>query len=79
MAYWIDEHDPDIAGGTSNQRSFYCDNTADIPNLPGIDRYGVQQGDDTVSCQPVGAGSSCLCIGAGSLYILNSTDVWVEV
>ena len=77
--YWIDDHDPTIPSGTSNQRNFYCDNTEDINNLPGIDRVGVQQGDDTVSCQPVGAGSSCLCIGGSSLYILNSADVWVEV
>ena len=79
MAYWIDDHDPVISSSTSDQRNFYCDTTADIADLPGIDRFGVQQGDDTLSYHPVGPGSSCLCIGAGSLYILNSQDVWVEV
>lgn len=77
--YWIDDHDPGIVSGTSNQRNFYCDTSADIADLPGVDRLGVQQGDDTVSCQPVGPGSSCLCIGDGSLYMLNSLDIWVEV
>ena len=77
--YWIDESDPAKYSGTSHQVSFYIDSTADIQNLPGINQYGVQQGDDTVSCRPVGAGSSALCIASGSLYILNSENRWVEV
>ena len=77
--YWIDESDPIKYSGTSRQVSFYMDTTSDIPNLPGIGIRGVQQGEDTVSCQPVGAGSSALCIGSGALYILNSENRWVEV
>jgi hypothetical protein len=79
MAYWIDETDPIRYSGTSRQVSFYIDTSADVASLPGINRRGVQQGDNTVSCQPVGPGSSALCIGSGTLFILNSEDVWVEV
>lgn len=77
--YWIDETDIIKYSGSSRQISFYCDTSADIANLPGINKMGVQQGEDTISCQPVAAGSSVTCIGSGSLYILNSENRWVEI
>lgn len=60
-------------------RNFFCDEPSDIANLPTSTTEGVQQGSDTVSCQKVNAGSSCLCIGSGELYMLNSSDTWVSV
>ena len=75
--YWIDESSQ--ARGVGEQRDFYCDDTSDVQNLPTSHSPGVQQGDDTVSCQPCGIGSFCLCIGSSSGYILNSYDIWTEV
>lgn len=71
--YWIDQ------GSYTNQRSFYCDNESDIANLPKMDTEGVKQGDDDVSYLPCAKGSSCLCLGNSSLYILGSNNVWVRV
>lgn len=79
MAYWLDESDPIKYSGTSRQVSFFIDTPSDINDLPGINKRGVQQGDNTVSCEPVGAGSSALCISEGALYILNSQNVWTQV
>lgn len=77
--YWIDESEPVRYTGTSRQVSFYMDSDADVSSLPGIDRYGVQQGDDTVSCKPVGKGSSALSIDSSTLFFLNSNDQWKPV
>ena len=74
--YWINENE---TKGTSRQLAFYCDTTSDIPNLPTSQASGVQQGEDEVSCLPCKIGSSCLCLGNSSLWILNSSNVWVEV
>lgn len=75
--YWIDSTQEYT--GTPTIRNFYCDTPADITNLPTSSSEGVQQGDDTVSCQKVSPGSSCLCIGSGELYMLNSLDQWKSV
>lgn len=75
--YWI-SNDSKIYG-SSKQVPFYCDSSADIANLPTSQNAGVQQGEDNVSCLPCAKGSSCFCIGDSTLYILNSSDVWVEV
>ena len=77
--YWIDESDPIRYSGTSRQVSFYIDTPEDLTSLPGINTRGVQQGDNTASCEPVGAGSSALCISEGALYILNSQNAWTKV
>lgn len=76
MAYWIDESS--IGHGSSNQTDFYCDTDLDIGDLPTTSQKGVQQGEDTISCRIVGAGSSCFVIGSSSLYMLDSNDNWVE-
>ena len=75
--YWISESSKNY--GSSQQVPFYCDSSADIANLPTSQNAGVQQGEDTVSCLPCAKGSSCFCIGDSSLYVLNSSDAWVEV
>jgi len=75
--YWIDRNSQ--PKGITNQVDFYCDTTADITNLPTSQNEGVQQGNDNVSNKPVAKGSTCLCIGSSSLYILNSSDIWTEV
>ena len=76
MAYWIDESEPIKYSGTSRQVPFWMDSDADVSSLPGINKYGVQQGDNTVSCQPVGAGSSALSIDSSTLFVLKSTNEW---
>ena len=75
--YWFNESSKQ--NGSSRQVEFYCDTVADIANLPTSQRYGVKQDDDNVSNEPVDKGSTCLCIGSSSLYILNSSDNWVEI
>ena len=75
--YWINESE--TVKGSSKQVSFYCDTTSDIPNLPTSQASGVKQGNNDVSCLPCDKGSSCLCIGDSSFWILNSSDVWTEV
>lgn len=74
--YWIDSDKEYV--GTPAQTDFWCDTTSDIPNLPTSQHEGVQQGDDTVSCQKCNKGSTCFCISPVGLYILNSEDEWVE-
>ena len=74
--YWLDS--AQSYAGSENQRDFYCDTPDDIPNLPTSSHEGVQQGDDTVSCQVVDKGSSCFCINPVALYFLNSKDEWVK-
>ena len=71
--YWINE---DSKVGSSKQVSFYADAESDINNLPTMTTKGVQQGNDTVSCEPVGCGSYCLVIGSGNVYMLNSENTW---
>lgn len=77
--YWIDESDTGRLMSNSRQIPFYCDDDSDITQLPTTSAYGVQQGDDTVSCLPVGKGSSCLSIESGSLFLLNSHDEWKKI
>lgn len=75
--YWIDTTQEYT--GTPAIRNFFCDATSDVNDLPTSSALGVQQGEDTISCQKVNPGSFCLCIGTGSGYILNSNDQWVAV
>ena len=77
--YWINETDTGRLLSNSKQIPFYCDDDSDVSALPTSSASGVQQGEDTVSCLPVGKGATCLCIGSGSLYILNSRDEWKRV
>lgn len=79
MSYWIDESDPGRVMSSSKQIPFWADSEDDIPNLPTSTSYGVQQGEDTVSCRPCGKGSTCTAIGDGTgatVFALNSNDEW---
>ncbi len=72
--FWIDPTDNDQKGGT---RAFQCDSPSDVPNLPTSTTLG--KGDDETANQKVEKSSSCLCLGSGELYILNSEDEWISV
>lgn len=76
MSYWIDASQQ--YSGSQTQRDFYCDTPDDIANLPTNLAPGVQQGEDTVSCQIVSPGSSCMCLSPATLYFLNSEGRWVD-
>lgn len=78
MAYWLDESSETNNMGSSRQKDFYCDSSEDIVNLPTSTHEGVPQGD-TVTHKKVDKGSSCLCMGESSLYMLNSDDEWVRM
>lgn len=75
--FWIDPNQ-EYAAGTPVQRDFWCDTPEDIANLPTSSSPGIQQGEDTVSCQICAKGSTCFCISPVGLYILNSEDEWKE-
>lgn len=74
--YWLDSSQQYT--GFPTQRDFYCDTPDDIENLPTSVAPGVQQGDDTISCQIVSPGSSCMCLSPATLYFLNSKDEWKD-
>lgn len=82
MSYWIDESNPGRLMSATKQIPFWADTKADIQNLPRDGIPGVQQGDDTTSCQPVKRGSTCTVIGngsGGSFFVLNSDNEWKEM
>lgn len=74
--YWIDTSDQGRLMSPDRQIPFWADYASDIQNLPHIHTKGVQQGEDTVSCLPVGAGASCTCIENSTIYVLTSYDEW---
>ena len=76
MAYWIDSDKEYV--GTPAQMDFWCDTPDDVQNLPTSSTMGVQQGEDTVSCQMVNKGSTCISIEPIKMFVLNSEDRWVE-
>ena len=75
MAYWLDHNVDHIPGA---QKSYFCDSSDDIADLPTSSQEGASMGDSVthLKCKP---GSFCLCIADSSGYILNSQDEWVEV
>jgi hypothetical protein len=76
MSYWINHN---LSYLPAKQIAFECDDESDISTLPTETTPGVQQGDDTTSCQPVKRGSSCLCIGTSDYYKLNSLNQWKPI
>lgn len=76
MAYWINQ-----AGNSTrpNWRQFYCDTDTDIANLPTSDTEGVKQDGDSTAHKACSVGSECLVLGTTSVYVLNSSDNWVEL
>lgn len=77
MAYWINEK-ANIAIGSSRQIPFLMDSDTDVQILPHLHTPGVQQGQDTISNLPVGAGSYARSISSSKVFILDSNDIWVE-
>lgn len=76
MAYWIDFN----AESSANCKSFYCDYTTDIDQLPRYGIAGVKQDNDTVSHLPCSYGSDCLCLEDSSVWILGKdTNEWRKI
>lgn len=63
MGWFIE---PKSQGNSSKQYDFMADTTSDVSSLP------TEEAD-------VAIGSSCLVIGTGDVYILNSQREWVAV
>lgn len=76
MAYWIDAS---AKVNNSRQITFYMDGDSDKNSLPTASAAGVQQGDNETNHLPCGRGSKALSIATGKIYILNSTDQWIEI
>ena len=72
--YWINTGDPGKLQSSERQIPFWADYVEDVGNLPRVDIPGVQQGDDTVSCKPVDAGSMCTVIENSSVWVLGKAD-----
>lgn len=77
MAYWIDHRSKVAAGGTRTL-SFYADTEADIATLPTSTTEGTG-GLDSTDNRVVGYGSDCICIANSLVYVLNSSDEWVQM
>lgn len=76
MAFWFKAgSDP----GSSRQVEFVMDSDSDKSKLPTSSAPGTQQGEDDVVNLPVGKGSVALSIATGKIFMLNSSDTWVEV
>ena len=75
MAYWIDPNTT-----KSSKKSYTCDALADIQNLPRFGIYGTPQDNDSISDNPCGYGSICLCIENSSVWVLSkNTNTWKEI
>lgn len=57
---------------------FLMDSVEDLSDLPGINKRGTPQPDDSTVHLPVEKGSTALCISDASLYILNSQNQWIK-
>ena len=77
MAYWYDEETK--VNGSSHQVSFWCDSDADVADLPTSTTEGVKQGDSDTLHLPVAKGSSCISIDTATMFVLNSSDIWVAM
>ena len=76
MAFWFK------AGsnpGSSRQVEFIMDSDSDKSKLPTSSAPGTQQDTDDVINLPVGKGSMAFSIATGKIFMLNSSDTWVEV
>lgn len=80
MAYWIQEAGGQADGRNSDYRLFYAGKSTDIKNLPHIKSDGIQQEGDDIAHLKCGAGSACLCLETGDLYILDKeSDTWTKM
>lgn len=64
---------------TTNIREFVADKREDIEQLPHINKEGVEQNGDSMSNNKVFAGSMCICLEDGSVWMLGNDDEWHEL
>ena len=76
MAYWINES---ALVGNMKQVQYLMDTDTDKTSLPTSTTPGVQQGVDQTMHLPCGKGSVALSIASGKIFMLNSSDSWVEI
>ena len=76
MAYWINES---AKAGNSRQIQYMMDADTDKTSLPTSAAPGVQQGEDETIHLPCGKGSLAFSIASGKVFVLNSSDSWVEI
>ena len=74
MSFWLNES---TKVTSSRQLQFYMDTDLDISLLPTSVSYG--SGDNYIYNLPCGKGSAALAIDSGNIYVLNSSDDWVEL
>lgn len=75
--FWIQEIGTNK--NNSKYKLFYAEEESDINNLPTQKNNGVQINGDTVSNCPVAAGSECVVLSTGNVYVLwKSTDTWTK-
>lgn len=56
---------------------YYADYELDVKNLPTASKVGLQENGDTVANKKTCAGSECLVLETGNVYILRKdTDTW---
>lgn len=75
MAYWINDT---ARSSPTRQMQYIMDTDADKSNLPTAAADGVSQGD-SVTHLKCGKGSTALSIGSGKIFMLNSSNSWVEI
>ena len=72
--FWI--QDTGNKYNNSAYNLYYADEEADVKKLPTAEKTGIQEGD-TVANKRTCAGSECLVLSTGNLYILRkNTDTW---
>lgn len=76
MAYWINES---AKVGTMRQLQYIMDTDTDKTSLPTSTTAGTQQGTDQTAHLPCGKGSMALSIASGKMFVLNSSNSWVEM
>ena len=75
MAYWIQRTGTNH--NNSAYRLFYAETEDDINNLPTQTQKGLQVNDDTVANATCAAGSECVVIATGNVYVLGKkSNTW---
>lgn len=73
--FWVQETGTNH--NNSTYRLFYADFESDLKNLPTQNKKGTQYNGDTVANQTCSAGSECVVIETGNVYILGKeSNTW---
>lgn len=75
MAYWINDT---ARFSPTRQIQYIMDADTDKNNLPTVAADGVPQGD-SVTHLKCGKGSTAFSIDSGKMFMLNSSNSWVEI